>query len=356
MPPLFEVKETDRKFYEEKLCSFLPHRIIDIHTHVWLAQFKVKEDPSLRAVTWPQRVALDNSIEDLLESYRLMFPGKSVLPLIFGNALSSGDDIEGGNAYVSRSAAAFRVPALIFSDPSWSSAEFEQRIHAGGFLGAKAYLTRSDARIPENEIQIFDFLPHHQLAVLDQHGWIAMLHIPRAARLKDPVNLAQMLVIERRYPDVKLIIAHVGRAYCPEDVGNAFEKLAESRRMVFDISANTNAEVFLTLIKAVGPRRILFGSDLPVVRMRMRRLCEGGNYVNLVPRGLYGDVTNDQHMREMEADESAALTFFMYEEIEAFQRAARQAGLGPRDIAAVFYENGRELLLAAGAPKSMFSE
>lgn len=38
-----------------------------------------------------------------------------------------------------------------------------------------------------------------------------MLHIPRDGRLKDPVNLAQMMEIEEKYPKVKLIIAHVGR-------------------------------------------------------------------------------------------------------------------------------------------------
>ena len=113
-----------------------------------------------------------------------------------------------------------------------------------------------------------------------------MLHIPREKRLKDPVNLAQMLEIERRYPNVKVIIAHVGRAYCPEDVGNAFEVLAETENMMFDFSANTNAEIFQQLIKAVGTKRIMFGSDLPITRMRLRRIYENGTYINLVPEGL----------------------------------------------------------------------
>ena len=32
--PLFEVKDIDRKIYEEELRDFLPERMIDIHTHV----------------------------------------------------------------------------------------------------------------------------------------------------------------------------------------------------------------------------------------------------------------------------------------------------------------------------------
>jgi len=54
--------------------------------------------------------------------------------------------------------------------------------------------------------------------------------------------------------------------------------------MMFDFSANTNQWVFEQLIKAVGPKRILFGSDLPILRIRAKRICENGTYVNLVPK------------------------------------------------------------------------
>jgi hypothetical protein len=143
MPPLFEVKAVDRAVYQDQLRSFLPGRLIDIHTHVWLDEFQAREkDECLRAVTWPQRVALDNSIEDLLEAYRLMFPGKSVLPLIFGAAISLRDDLHAGNDYVRDGPQKYRVPALIFADSRWSETDFEERIDTGHFLGAKVYLTR----------------------------------------------------------------------------------------------------------------------------------------------------------------------------------------------------------------------
>jgi len=348
----FEVKAVDREVYEQQLQDFLPPRIIDVHTHVWLDRFKSQKGESLRAVTWPHRVARDNSIEDLMATYHLMFPGREVMPLIFGNALSFDDDIHGGNQYVSECAEKYRVPALIFADPRWSDVEFEERIVAGKFVGAKVYLTRSDPRISEKDIQIFDFLPHHQLRVLDRRGWIVMLHIPRNARLRDPLNLQQMVEIEKRYPNVKVIIAHVGRAYCPEDIGNAFEALAETRAMVFDISANTCAETFAAAIRAVGPRRILFGSDLPILRMRTRRICESGFYVNLVPKGLYGDVSADPHLRNVEGNEAERLTFFMYEEIAAMRRAAEATALSRADIEAIFYGNAVQVLCAAGMPES----
>ena len=33
---LFEVKDYDKKVYEEELKDFLPDKILDVHTHVWL--------------------------------------------------------------------------------------------------------------------------------------------------------------------------------------------------------------------------------------------------------------------------------------------------------------------------------
>jgi predicted TIM-barrel fold metal-dependent hydrolase len=250
-----------------------------------------------------------------------MFPGKKVIPLVFGQP-SIEYDVEELNEYVFDCANRYKFPSLALTIPEWSQGKFESQIINGNFLGCKVYLNFAKPYIPQSEIRIFDFLPPHQLEVLNKHSWVAMLHIPRNGRLKDPVNLAQMLEIEKNYPNIKLIIAHVGRAYCPENIGNAFEVLAETNNMMFDICANSNQYVFEQLIKAVGPKRILFGSDMPILRMRCRRICEKGNYVNLVPRGLYGDVSGDSHMRELDGDEAEKLTFFMYEEINAFRLAA----------------------------------
>ncbi len=345
MGAIFEVKPGDARFYEQMLRGFLPDRLIDIHTHVWLDRFIRHAPADGRTVTWPGRVAKDNSVEDLAETYRLMFPGKQVTPLMFGTLDA---DLDAMNGYVGDCSRRTGYPALIFSDPAWSADELERRIREGGFLGVKSYLSLAPAYLPGEEVRIFDFFPPHQLAVLNRHGWLMMLHIPRPGRLKDPVNLGQMLELDRAYPDIRVIVAHVGRAYCPEDIGNAFDVLAKARRLRFDISANTNADVFERLIRAVGPARILFGSDLPILRMRMRRICENGRYVNLVPRGLYGDVSGDKNMRDIDPPESDAYTFFMYEEIDAFRRAAGRTGLSRSEIEAVFCTNAEALLRETG--------
>ena len=167
-----------------------------------------------------------------------------------------------------------------------------------------------------------------------------MLHIPRPGRLRDPLNLVQMLEIEERYPNVKLIIAHIGRAYAPEDLGDAFELLRRTKNMVFDFTANTLDQAMAACLEAVGPKRLLFGSDLPIVKMRMYRTTENGFYYNQVPRGLYGDVSGDPHM--VETDEKN-ITNFLYEELLAFKRAAKALRLTAGEVEDILCRNAEAL-------------
>ena len=344
MKNLFDVKQTDLEWYHNLIKDFLPDKIIDIHTHVYLKDNLIQDEKTdRRLASWPELVAEENSFEDIFETYELLFPGKTVIPLMFPFPVKI-KDINVSNQYILDCIHENKSYGLILANPEWDADVFERKLRMGDFKGAKVYLNFAPAHIPQNEICIFDFLPHHQLSVLDKYGMIVMLHIPRDNRLKDPVNLAQIIEIERQYPAIKLIIAHVGRAYCKEDVGNAFEILAETKNVLFDFCANTNQWVFEQLIKAVGPERILFGSDLPITRMRMKRICENGIYVNIIPKGLYGDVSHDKNMREIEGEEAEMLTFFLYEEILAFGLAAIETKLSRDDIKDIFFNNAFRLL------------
>jgi hypothetical protein len=349
--PAIEVRDHDREIYERQLRGFLPERLIDIHTHVWLEALQqgsgCPETRSSRVVSWPARVARENPIEEHLECYRLMFPGKQVIPCIFAGLISE-QSAEAENGYIRDSARRYGLPALLFALPRWSAEDLERRVLEGGFAGIKVYLSLAPEYIPRREIRIFDFLPPRHLEVADRHGWIVLLHVPRDERLRDPVNLAQILEIERRWPQAQVVLAHVGRAYCNEDVGEAFNALRSTEHLLFDISANSNAWVFEQLLKAVGPGRVLFGSDLPILRMRARRICENSAYINLVPKGLYGDLGGDRNMRELEGSEAERLTFFMYEELLAFQRAAERCALGRGELEDVFYNNAARVLARAG--------
>ena len=343
--PLFEYKSVDRGYYEREISSFLPKRVIDAHTHVYKREFSRPDaqEQSLpgRSQHWPSLVADENPIEDLVETYKILLPETEVTPVMFAYPDQSYDTAR-SNAYVAECAMSTGFPSLYVSTPEETAEGLEHGIVSGGFKGAKVYLNFAPSYIPGDEIRIFDFLPHHQLEMLDQHCFAVMLHIPRPNRLRDHVNIEQMLEIDRKYPNVKIIVAHVGRAYATADLGDALDRIADSRLLV-DVSANTNRLVFEEAIKKIGPTRILYGSDLPIERMRMKRIVENDTYINIVERGKYGDLSGEPHMRETDGVEAGSLTFFFYEEISAIRRAAESAGLTGDQINRIFYANSAEL-------------
>ena len=349
---LFEVTPYDRRIYEEELKDFLPQKILDVHTHVWLDKYldhkPLAPGEVKRTVTWPSLVALDNSIEDLQETYRLMLPGKDVTALMFSNSGRS----QQANDYVADASRRSGFPALYFSAPEESPEEVERQIRKGGFLGIKGYLSLSPKYIPEAEIRIFDFFPKAQLKKMDEMGAIVMLHIPRNGRLKDPVNLAQIMEIKQEFPNIRLIIAHIGRAYTKEDVGNAFETLDQAPDLMYDFCANCCEYAITEVIRHAGVKHVMYGTDMPILRMRTRRIEENGTYINLVPPGLYGDPKQDKHLREVSAEEAEKITFFLYEELLAFKRAAKTLGLSRQDIEDIMYNNAHDLI--EGARKSIY--
>ena len=352
---LFEVTENDKRIYETELKDFLPDKILDVHTHVWLESLTVpeSEDKEKRTVTWPSLVARDNSLEDLQETYRLMFPGKEVSALMFTSSVHSIESGRANNVYVSEASRRSGWPALYYSHPTQTPDEVEQMIRAGGFVGIKSYLSLAPEYIPENEIRIYDFFPKEQLKRMDELGAVVMLHIPRKGRLKDPVNLEQILEIKAAYPNMRLIIAHVGRAYTHEDVGNAFtDYLYKVPDLMYDFTANCCEYAITEVIRHAGPKHVMFGTDMPILRMRTHRIEENGTYINLVPPGLYGDPSQDPHLREVTEEEGKKITFFAYEELLAFKRACRTLNMTRQDVSDMMYGNAKELI--DGARRSIY--
>ena len=329
---LLDVKPYDKQYYEEILKPFLPEKFIDCHTHVWL----MEHDPhkTLRSGTqnWPGLVAKENSIEDLNETNRLLFPDNKVISVLYGDCAVSIDR-KAVNSYVAEKAIDNGYPALYLCHPDTPAEELERIILENPvFKGIKVYLQFAPAYLPADEIRIYDFLTKEHLAVCDKHGWVVQLHIARPKRLADPVNYIQLLEIEQNYPNLQLIVAHLGRAYANEDIGDALDYLKNTEKTVWDFTANTNDWVMEQVLQRFGSDRFIYGSDFPIFRMKSRRTVENGVYINEIPQGQfpYEAIKGDSHMREIPFPEAERITFFIYEEMNACRLACQRMGLGKK--------------------------
>ena len=126
-----------------------------------------------------------------------------------------------------------------------------------------------------------------------------------------------------------------------EDMGDAFDILGRTKNMYFDFTANLLDDAIKACIQAVGTKRLIFGSDLPIAIMRMYRITENGDYYNVVPRGLYGDISKESHMRE--TDETN-VTLMVYEQILAMKRVAADLHLKDSEVEDIFYGNAKRLI------------
>ena len=106
------------------------------------------------------------------------------------------------------------------------------------------------------------------------------------------------------------------------------------------------------MIRHAGVKNVMFGTDMPILRMRTHRIEENGTYVNLVPPSLYFDPLGDPHLREVSEEEGKKITFFAYEELLAFKRAAKTLNLSKQDVEDIMYNNAAQLI--EGARKDIY--
>ncbi len=334
----YKPNDVDKHVFQTELDSFLPDKILDCHIHMWTND--IKRAFELKPGSWVSLAVSDLSAEDIIATHKEIYPGKEVTPLVFGNTFS---DIYEMNKYIEEKGKQYGFPTLYRSSHLQSGEELEQEVKKGGFLGLKPYLSWRPSYIPVNETRIFDFLPHEHLEVANKNGWIIILHIPRDDRLRDKVNLAQLMEIEERYPNVKLIVAHVGRAYSKQDLGDAFELLKNTKNMLFDFTANVCDDAIKACIEAVGVKRLMFGTDMPYATMRMFRTTDldTGFYYNNVPPGLYGEPFTDPHMKLSDRDD---ITTMLYEQLRAFKRVALDMKLSDSQVEDIMYTNAKNLI------------
>lgn len=326
----------DHRVFTEEIQPYLPKKIIDAHVHISLREHSGPVSPERIAEMWALDVADQQSWPEFRSNCEALLPGCDVQALAFGMVYREFD-VEANNAYVLQGVndPANRSLGLFVTKPEWPASTIEEAM-AAGFRGIKPYPDLAPQGM--NDAGIFDFVPRSHLETLDRLGGVMTLHLPRRGRIADPDNIRELLEIADTYPNIRLIVAHIGRAYCLPTAQIGLPHFIDRPGVYFDTAANLNADVFQYAIETIGPDRIIYGSDLPIMLMRGVREHVGDRYIN------YTDGDYSWNTNRRSPDEESTYTYYLYEELKALIQAVKATGLGCEGMEQIMHGNAARVL------------
>ena len=332
----YEYRDVDREFYRKYIEDFLPKEIFDIHVHFGLPEHFYPVSRKRKLEDWALGVGYTLSVEAAFSAYGELFPGKKVEILGFPFPIKEVklDEI---NRYICCYINKGKIKGLMATHPDWSYEKVKEELQNNNFLGIKPYPDLV-TKMKGADVPIFTFLPHSHLRAVDELGKIVLLHLPRKERLKDKDNIREIKEIRQKYFQVKLILPHIGRSFCPFFAREGLRYFRNDPGVFFDMSAVLNPEVYKIALNEIGPDRLLYGTDLPITFMRGMREWHGEKYVNFTS-GNYVWNTNRKS-----PEEEAKYTLFVYEEIKACRQGVESVGLGEEAAQSIFFNNAQKLL------------
>lgn len=337
--------DIDAPVFQDELGPWLPHEVFDFHSHVYSPECVATRagestDPSMPSVCdyYP------------LENYQIamerLFPGKRLYGLVF-NTIVPGADLQAQNGYIAGCLKrAENLHGLMVCGLSEDEEGMEAELRSGQFLGLKPYWSYVTHEYGTNQadVTLEDMIPPGQRRLAERLGLIQMVHIPRLGRLADPVNVEGLLRLCEECPNSTIVMAHFGRAYFPEAVGD-LSRLPDCPNLHVDFSMVQSWEACEIMIDAFGPDKILFGLDMPVAQEKGKLLSANGQRHFFTKRMHPWSIHNSTGSYRMRC------TFYAYEIVRAFKQASERVGLSRADVEKVFC--GNALRMVAGTREKL---
>ena len=330
--------DIDLHLYQEQIEEFLPDVIIDAHVHLWTPNCLAERITPERYSTTMLEMIDGFSAAAMSRVYEELLPGKQVSGVAFGLAAFEAD-VERVNTYVLSQHQGIAARLLI---PPWRrttdtvereppNIHLDRLVGDGRFAGLKPYPEHARHR-PLDEVEIGDFITEAQWQVAEERHLTIMLHLPRPHGIGDASNIATLASQLDRCPNARVVLAHVGVPMNFDDLRLALTHLRRYPNLYFDTAMVDDEELIARVIDAVGPSRLLFGTDLPFALVRGRKdRREGGSTLLTQEPYRFGKPAGSR------------CTYLLYESILAIKRASARVGLSTTDVRSIFVDNARSI-------------
>lgn len=319
-----DYNEHDQQIWEEELEDFIPHSIFDAHAHLVLRKHGPAE--SKTADLWG-----DADYATHKAWAERLYPNREIHYLFLGTPVP-GIDVQAHNAFIhSELKHDPQSRANLLVTPDCTPEYIEETVKKDGFIGLKPYRLFTVNGNPDT-CRINEFITEEQLEVANDLGlWITM-HLSKYDAAADPENLSDLeYYTQKRYPNIKWILAHCARSFTYWPIRESIDKLKHLPNIYYDLSAVCDIRPIITLFKEEDSSRIFFGSDGTIPTFVK------GNYVSLGRSwtAIQGDKYGDENMPHT----NARPILVVYESLLSIKQAAELTGLTQGDIDAIFRDN-----------------
>lgn len=324
-----KLTDTDRALAAQ-LQSFIPGEVFDIHVHPYQPSHFPKGE-------WAFLDGIEQQgCKEHCDALRRYMPVKKMHGLYFGMPRKTADR-DAMNTWVAKEVRQNGTELsrqLMVVSPADDPVRVSEQLRSGLFCGLKVYHCYA-ARPDTMNASITEYAPEWMWEILHETKGIMTLHIVRDGGIDDADNQKEIRRLCRAYPRAQLILAHIARSFNYRNARNGLHAISDIDNVVVDTSAITEAASFGAAIKALGPQRILWGSDFAVSEMRGRCITTGNSFFWLHP-----ELIQKNHRPPTASD----MTLIGVESLLSLHEACNNEGLTETDVKDIFLNNALRVL------------
>jgi glutamate-1-semialdehyde 2,1-aminomutase len=323
-----QLTSLDQELVERQITDFIPASIYDIHAHLLSPAKELPPHLCQEHLGW----------KEYATAIRCLLPGRQFNGLFFGFPVRNNDrpsvnqwlgkEIRSdGDRTLNR--------GLVLVSPADDPKQTERLLTDEAFVGLKPYHCYAPATIT-TQVGIEDFAPEWMWELCDAHQGVLMLHIMKDRASADEENIAALRRLGRRYPRVRIVLAHIARSFSYRTARRGLPQLSDIENVWLDTSAVTENETFRCALETFGPRRVLFGTDFPISHLRGRCVATGRDGFSW----FYADDSNSAGAN----GNNGNMTLIGIESLLCLREAVEDRGLSRTEVQDIFLHNALRLL------------
>lgn len=314
----------------ERLQSFIPEKIFDMHAHIHNVAH-IEDNPHSLCVRHGTATA-----KGFLEEQKQLYGERKVrgmlIPFPTMNFQTPGIPEQVNAWFLKELETVPECVGEVFVKPGDSRAYIESLIQSPQVKGFKCYHITADTQGPTFKANIGEYLPELAWEIANERGFVITLHMVKDLSLADPENLAYIKEKTAQYPNAKLILAHCARGFSSWTTIETVRQLKGIPNLYYDMAAICEPATMYEVIRQAGIDKVMWGSDYCIDRVRGRASSFGLGFAWFYDY----DIPKDTMQLPM--------NLVCLESLFAFYQASLMLDLSKEAIQDIFYYNAVRLL------------